>query len=74
MVPAGVAKSFSEMIWERSILLLVYEVGARSDVTEGVWTAVEKGRGLGTWAGGTNRRCPRLFQSLGNNIFGKTRG
>jgi hypothetical protein len=42
-VPAGVARGFSEMILRRSILLLVYGVGARSDVTEGVWTAVEKG-------------------------------
>jgi hypothetical protein len=41
-VPAGVARSCSEMIWRRSILLLVYGVGARSDVTEGVWKAVEK--------------------------------
>ena len=30
------------MIWRRSILLLVYGVGARSDVTVGVWMAVEK--------------------------------
>jgi hypothetical protein len=43
-VPAGVARSFSRMIWRRSILLLVYGVGARSDVTEGVWKAVEKGQ------------------------------
>ena len=40
-VPAGVARSFSEMIWGKSILLLVYGVGARSDVTVGVWKAVE---------------------------------
>jgi hypothetical protein len=31
------------MIWRGSILLLVYRVGARSDVTVGVWRAVEKG-------------------------------
>jgi hypothetical protein len=30
------------MIWRRSILLLVYGVGARSDVTSGVWRVVEK--------------------------------
>jgi hypothetical protein len=42
LVPVGVSKSFWEMIWGRSILLLVYRGGARSDVTVGLWKAVEK--------------------------------
>ena len=39
-VPGGVARSFSEMIWRRSILQPFYGVGARSDVTQdldGLW-------------------------------------
>ncbi len=41
------------MIWRRSILLIVYGVGARSHVTEGVWKAVEKGGtgGIGNYLG-----------------------
>src|ERR1039458_750478 len=46
-VPEGVAKSFWEMISGRSILLLVYRGGARSDVTERVWRAVGKKKGGG---------------------------
>jgi hypothetical protein len=34
------------MISRRSILLIVYRGGARSDVTMGVWKAVEKVWGL----------------------------
>jgi hypothetical protein len=71
-VPAGVAKSFSKMIWRRSILLLVYGVGARSDVTEGVWRAVEKGHRLGTdpKARGYPRKAPLLAKNARNGAPG----
>jgi len=71
LVPAGVARSFSEMIWRGSILLLVYRVGARSDVTVGVWRAVEKGgngtigrRRQGQWRGVFVHTCLASLRCL----------
>jgi hypothetical protein len=59
------------MILRRSILLLVYRVGARSDVTEEVWRGVEKYIAWEqTRKTGYPRKAPLLAFSARSGAFG----